>query len=268
MTKTLIITPKGIAKTLLIIVSVLLVLHLIGSVFLTFVMGYETALSFIPAFYFGDEANVPAIYSSLAIFLAAVFLYMIGNLKSERQKKNTVYWKIMSGIFAFLAVDELISIHERLSHLGRAMVGATITAGEGSIMKYAWFVPYLLVFGVISLFFLRFFFSLPFRTRVQFVIAGVVFVAGAVGMEAISGYYSSANNMGVRDLPYTLMVTVEELLEMLGMVYFIYALASYYIVRTERGYVDVLIHATSDNEEAVKIPAKVTETPVRQAMTN
>jgi hypothetical protein len=57
--------------------------------------------------------------------------------------------------------------------------------------------------------------------------AGIIFVAGAVGMEMVGGRYVFYN--GKEELQYALMVTLEELLEMTGIIIFIYALASYII---------------------------------------
>jgi len=50
-------------------------------------------------------------------------------------------------------------------------------------------------------------------------------VGGALGMEMVGGYYADAVTQ--RNLTYGLMVCVEEILEMVGVIVFIYALVSY-----------------------------------------
>jgi hypothetical protein len=66
---------------------------------------------------------------------------------------------------------------------------------------------------------------LPARTRRLFLAAGAIFVAGAIGVEAVSGMQASLH--GEQNLTYHLVITVEELLEMTGIVIFIYALLDY-----------------------------------------
>ena len=72
---------------------------------------------------------------------------------------------------------------------------------------------------------MKFVFNLPSKTRILFLIAGSVYVSGAVGMELIREFYSKlyADNITF----VTIIITIEELLEMTGVVIFIYALMSY-----------------------------------------
>lgn len=66
---------------------------------------------------------------------------------------------------------------------------------------------------------------LPARTAFLFVVSGAVYVGGAIGFELIGGYYAKAN--GVENLTYSMISTVEESLEMSGVIVFIYALLKY-----------------------------------------
>ena len=74
--------------------------------------------------------------------------------------------------------------------------------------------------------FLLFFRSLPAETRRQFPVAGAIFLGGAIGAEVIGGAYVSSERGG-DDAVYRVITTVEELLEMLGIVVFLQALLSY-----------------------------------------
>jgi hypothetical protein len=66
---------------------------------------------------------------------------------------------------------------------------------------------------------------LPKRILQLFILAGVVFVSGAVGMEMIGGMHSEVN--GEDNVTYAMMYSFEEFLEMSGAVVFMYALISY-----------------------------------------
>lgn len=71
----------------------------------------------------------------------------------------------------------------------------------------------------------RFLLHLPFRSRMLFLTSAVVYVGGALGMEMVGGWY--AQNYGSGNLSYVAIATLEETLEMLGVVIFIYALLRY-----------------------------------------
>jgi len=78
---------------------------------------------------------------------------------------------------------------------------------------------------VLGLYIRRFLFDLPKSTRWLFVIAGTVFVGGAVGMEAIGSNIFSTNYG--KTMAYSLWATLEESCEMVGLIIFFYALLSY-----------------------------------------
>jgi len=62
--------------------------------------------------------------------------------------------------------------------------------------------------------------SLPARTRTLFLIAGAVYVSGAVVLEMAGGAYASTHGT---DLAYGALASVEEVLEMAGIVVMLYA---------------------------------------------
>ena len=73
--------------------------------------------------------------------------------------------------------------------------------------------------------YLRFLFGLPARTRRLFLVAGSLYVGGAIGIELVGGRH--AYLYGTQNMGYEMIVTFEEFLEMMGIVVFIYALMSY-----------------------------------------
>ena len=62
----------------------------------------------------------------------------------------------------------------------------------------------------------------------MFVISAAIYVSGAIGFEMLGAreYYNSGDEM---TLLYSVFYTIEELLEMLGIGCFIYALVSYMV---------------------------------------
>jgi hypothetical protein len=219
MFKRLQFTPRKIAYWLLAIVAFLLLANLV-SIYFKFVLNQD--YGFTRTFYFNTEANIPSFYSALSMVMSSVILFFIGNLEMRIDKTQARCWKLLGYVFLFLSIDEFISIHENLTGMTRNIVG-----DGGGYFYYAWVIPYVVVFGIIFVYLIRFFFRLPVRLRVQFAIAGTIFLTGAVAMEVIGGRYAFHN--GTANLNYALLVTGEELLEMLGIIVFNYSLLKYFI---------------------------------------
>jgi F0F1-type ATP synthase membrane subunit c/vacuolar-type H+-ATPase subunit K len=93
--------------------------------------------------------------------------------------------------------------------------------------------------------YVRFLVHLPRRVRRLFLAAGGTYVGGALGMELIGGNYASwATQLpysSERYMTYAMITTVEELLEMVGIVVFLHALMLYMCVCMS----DVRVHIES-----------------------
>jgi hypothetical protein len=239
----LLVTPKKIASMLIAIVGVLLIANLV-CIYLKFVLGKN--FQFIRTFYFNTESNIPSLYSSLAIIACAVVLFQISSLRGEVDKRRHFHWKIMGYVFIFLGVDEFISIHESLTGVTRRAIGD----GAG-YLHYAWVLPYMIVFSVVFVYMARFFLRLPAWLKLQFVLAGSVFVAGAVGVEMICGKYEVVNGT-TNTLTYALLATAEELLEMMGIIIFIHGLLRYYVENVTGNFMKVSFEMHPGRREIVR----------------
>jgi hypothetical protein len=240
------INPKLISKALLGIIGLLLLANLM-IIYLKFGLGHHYLRGFIEGFYFDGEANFPSLYSAITILFSAFLLWRIGVLEVERRKGNHRYWKFLSVVFCFLAIDEFASLHEYLIEPTQALLKDS--GLQGNYFYFAWFIPYSLVIVILGIVLLRFYLRLPLRTRVSFVLAASIFVSGAVGMEMIGGDYWVSRGWSIEgansiDVNYALIVTIEELLEMLGIVVFIQALSEYYLKREK---ISLMIHLSGMN---------------------
>jgi hypothetical protein len=213
-----------ILRNFIIAIVFLLVGNLVGLYLRFQLVGMETKSLrlFIKLFDFNLEANLPTYFSSLLLLANGILLALIGcRYKALGQK--FWYWYGLSAIFIFLALDEMIQIHEQL----RAPMTALFdTSG---LLYFAWFIPYLVITILIALAYFKFMMRLPKQILKLFILAGVLFVSGAVGLEAISGMHAETH--GEQNLTYALMYTVEELLEMLGAIVFMYALITYITIK-------------------------------------
>jgi hypothetical protein len=214
----LILNPKKIINIFVYTAMLLFLGHIISQV-LIFVAGDNFFHGFVPLFDFDKEKNLPTFFSSLALFIASVLLAIIAMART-RHARYFWHWLVMSALFLFLSFDELASIHEKLIDPVQESLQVS------GIFYYAWIIPYGIAVILLGFLYFRFVIDLPSKTRMQFIIAGACYVTGALVFEALGG--AIFDRLGTRDiLSFAVLMTIEETLEIVGVVYFIYALLSY-----------------------------------------
>ena len=184
-----------------------------------FFLGYANLKGLVPLFDVDKEGNIPSTYSSFALLFCCILLAIIAIIKHKQGDRYAFQWKCLSLIFLYLSVDEAASIHElAIDPLRQAL-------NLGGIFYFAWVIPGAILVGIFVLAYLKFLMSLPAKTRNLFIIAGLTFVGGALGIELVGGAYADAYEQ--TKLAYSIITTIEEGLEMLGILVFIYALLDY-----------------------------------------
>ena len=202
-------------------VAFLLVLASIGVKFSEYKLGHDRLYGLVPLFYVSAEQSVPTLFSVLILFSAAFLLTVIAVLKKKEEDPDLSKWAILAFGFLFMTVDEACSIHEKLVMPVRKLLGG----GHLGIFHFAWVIPGIALVFVLSVFFLRFLLRLPAKTRLTFMVAATLYIGGAVGFELIGGWY--VESYGNRNLTNSMLATIEESLEMAGVIVFIYALLKY-----------------------------------------
>ena len=166
------------------------------------------------------EANIPTWFSSLLLVLNAFVLGIIAVRTKAQQGPYHTQWFVLAAIFLYLSIDESALLHEMTEKPVRSALG---TSGY---LYFAWIIPALCFLVALGIYFRRFLIGLPNRTRWLFLIAGAVYVGGAVGMESI-GSNIFYNNPGKKTMAYRLWATLEESFEMFGLIIFLCALLNH-----------------------------------------
>jgi hypothetical protein len=218
-------SPKKVALVL-ILVAVFLTLVSAVAQFIALSLGIANSRTF-GLLLVGEDESIPAWYSSIMLLFCSVLLAVIAYAKKVADDRYSLHWRVLSAIFLFLSVDEGIRIHEKMAPLGRLILeGAGLS--DGFVIR-AWVVPGAILVLIVALTYLRFLVALPQKTRNLFLLAGLLFVGGAIGMEMLSDFYvylsGGVDNMSLGQIAIRIAIPyAEESLEMLGVIVFIYAL--------------------------------------------
>lgn len=123
------------------------------------------------------ETGFGAYFSSLAILACATAAFVLSQAEPTRPARR--FWGCVAALAAFLALDEALGIHEHFS-----LIGKMLTSGEG-IFRVNWWAGYVVALTPVGLAMAPGFFRLDPATRDRLMLAGVLFLIGAVGFEII-----------------------------------------------------------------------------------
>lgn len=213
------LNPSSIARVLG-AVAFLLVLASIGGQLTASLTGHAQVYRLARLFDVGAERNIPTAFSTLLLLFAALLLAVITVLKRKQTGSPVSHWAILSFGFLFMAADEAFSFHERLIKPVRKLLGDD----NLGVFYFAWVIPGIALVLVLAPFFLRFLLRLPAKTKLTFLMAATLYIGGAIGFELIGGRFAELHGY---NLTYKMIETVEESLEMAGVIIFIWALLVY-----------------------------------------
>jgi hypothetical protein len=142
----------------------------------------------------------------------------------------------------FLCIDETSQIHEKLIRSLRYRWGL-----QGYFYN-GWIIPYGIAAIAIFLTYLRFLISLPKKTRNYMLLSGFIFILGSVVMEMISVDIGFAHTRNDKSAAYLITMTLEEMLEMVGIALFIYTLLDY--ISTKYGYLGIKVSNKEDSRDS------------------
>ncbi len=146
---------------------------------------------------------------SFGTWFSSMILLFSGRLLLDRARHPDSaswrrWWLVLAVGFHFLSLAEVVGLHEYLNASLEETRWTTFGAA-GAAGIFVGFLPFLQQF--------------PLPVRVRMVLAGGLYVGGAVGVERALDVYAEADMLD--SLAYNLWNTLEEGMEMLGVVVFI-----------------------------------------------
>lgn len=205
-------------RLMVVLICIILLLCAAGVVaeYARYILGSKSPV--VDYFSLTEEQNVPTWWSSFLLAADAVVLATIASIKRREKAAFKTHWAVLSAIFFYMSIDELVEIHEWLNN---------IHALENlhGLIHYGWVIPAGAVVVVFALSYLKFLLHLPMRTRIEVALAGVTYVGGALGIELILGLWTDTH--GELNFTWAMIGLVEEALEMVGASLFLLALLRY-----------------------------------------
>ena len=196
----------------------------LGAELLHYTMGVRSPL--VALLSLSEEANVPTWYSSMLLFGCALALASIAILVRSAGGRMVKQWAALAAVFGYMSLDETAQIHERLNSLHAL-------ANLRGVFYFGWIIPAGVIVLALGAAYLPFVLHLPKTTRTRFIVAGAIYVGGALVMEMPLGAWATKH--GENNLGYALIDAVEETMEMAGASLFLAALmkhrASLLVVR-------------------------------------
>ncbi len=178
------------------------------------------------------ELNFPTWYAAWMLVFCAILLKIIAVGKKQQGDRYTKDWQLLSLIFFWMAIDEIVSIHEIL-----IIPEVSQALNLPWFLHSMWVIPGLVFVAWFAKRYAKFVRHLPAKSKLHFISAACTYIGGALVMEMIGSHF--AQSIGQQHIIYALIATVEEFLELIGIVMFIYALLVY--LNQWANYVDLKV---------------------------
>jgi len=163
------------------------------------------------------ESNLPTWYASSLLFGCALLLGAIARDAFARRAPFRFHWAALTVIFVYMSLDEAVEIHE---HLG------DVVQGTSGVLFFGWVIPAAAIVCALGAAYVPFLKYLDRATRRRIIVAGAIYVGGALFVELPLGYWTERH--GDDNFVYALIDFVEETLELAGASLFVVALWGYH----------------------------------------
>ena len=170
------------------------------------------------------EKSLPTWFSSMLWFIVFVLTWKIPAHIRE-SKFFRWQWKILSGLFLVMSIDEVAGLHEKLGWFLGDHIHAT------GYLFFPFVIPGAILALVFFLAYLHFLARLPKESALGMIASGALFVFASIILEAVGAnwtYHHGGTESQKHGLTYFLLSDTEEYLEMLASILMFRTLYKYY----------------------------------------
>lgn len=163
----------------------------------------------VPLLSLSYEENIPTYYSAVILLLASAGSALLAAaVRRDSRRDSLAWWGLCAGFF-YISMDEVLQFHEKWG-------SSFHTSG---VLHFAWVIPAAGILVVLGLLYAPFLLRMPSRARRRLLLAGAVYVTGAVVLELPLGAWTEEK--GEKTLGYALIDWVEETMEMGGIAFYL-----------------------------------------------
>jgi hypothetical protein len=217
------IPVRRIARILAVVIVTLCLVSFVGQVVSEFVITENQYIDKIAEWIdVNAEASIPTWYAAITLMACSVMAAVIAVAARVRGRPYPLQWALVSVGFGLLSLEEILGIHSQATKVLRSVV--SITEGFGYVLVLG--VIGLVGLAILAVVFGRFYMDLPSRWRRWFTIGAVIYLIGVFASDLVGDYLFTATE-GETSLLYEFVLTVEEALEMTGVLIFIVLLLEY-----------------------------------------
>lgn len=167
-------------------------------------LGIKQALNFeywqVAIFDLDEEESFGTWFSALILLFASLLCFCQASLHRGQLDRMHFWWYALGLGYCLMSVDEVVGIHELINTTFDESLWAGLSLGLVAA-TFVGFMPFL--------------WRYRWQTSALFIIAGILFTGGAVGVEQYSG-------TDINSLRYNMLTALEEGMEMSGVILSIY----------------------------------------------
>lgn len=143
-----------------------------------------------------EENNLPTWFSSFLLLNNSVVMYLFKKMDAG---KSQFHWYLLSVGFLILSIDEVAGMHESIH----------------TAIDFNWVYLGVVLVSILGLIFIPFLLSLDRPLAILFIVSGLIYVSGVLGVELLS------EDMDEDSMAYGFATALEEGLEMMGALLFL-----------------------------------------------
>lgn len=209
MTQAMQLNPRRLMQPAIVLTALLFVGHVI-TVLLEHVVGTDDLFAIGRFLHFDHEGNAPTFWSTLLLLLIAGLLVLVNRVRGLPRRWHRLYQYALCVIVLLMAADEMFQLHERVIDDVRGWFGGV------RALYFGWVVPYAGVALAIVAASWSWWRALLPRVQWRLAIDVACYVLGALGFELLGGWYFGGDPTRI-DIIYAVFFTIEETLEMVGL---------------------------------------------------
>ncbi len=228
--------PSILTKSL---ARITFLLVIINTVIQFLIYGFGIKKDWFLLFNMDKEVNMPTIFSCILLLICASLISLITKNYEDMNDLNLRKWNGLKWIFVFLAFDEGLQIHE-------AFIIPSIKPMLPAILTVVWVIPYSIFAILAIIYFMPLLKSLPRKIKVMILFSGLIYISGALGLEMIGSFLVRTGDIRLHGISYGLISTLEETLEMVGLLFFIHTLLKY-IFDYQKQILKINLHISGSN---------------------